>query len=71
MHVPTSSCAASYTYVKTYEKMHTHTHTHTHTHHKQKCEKQKRKKVARAKKWECMGRGAGLREGIGNFQDSI
>jgi hypothetical protein len=26
---------------------------------------------ARAKKWEWMGRGAGLGEGIGNFQDSI
>jgi hypothetical protein len=26
---------------------------------------------ARAKKWECVGRGAGQREGIGNFQDSI
>jgi hypothetical protein len=26
---------------------------------------------ARAKKWEWVGRGAGWREGIGNFQDSI
>ena len=26
---------------------------------------------ARAKKWEWVGRGAGQREGIGNFQDSI
>jgi hypothetical protein len=25
---------------------------------------------ARAKKWEWVGRGAGLREGIGNFWDS-
>jgi hypothetical protein len=24
-----------------------------------------------AKKWEWVGRGAGQREGIGNFQDSI
>ena len=26
---------------------------------------------ARVKKWEWVGRGAGLGEGIGNFQDSI
>jgi hypothetical protein len=26
---------------------------------------------ARAKKWEWVGRGAGRREGIGNFWDSI
>ena len=26
---------------------------------------------ARAKKWEWVGRGAGWREGTGNFQDSI
>jgi hypothetical protein len=26
---------------------------------------------ARARKWEWVGRGAGQREGIGNFQDSI
>jgi hypothetical protein len=26
---------------------------------------------ARAKKWEWVGRGAGQREGIENFQDSI
>jgi hypothetical protein len=26
---------------------------------------------ARAKKWEWVGRGAGLGEGIGNFRDSI
>jgi hypothetical protein len=26
---------------------------------------------ARAKKWEWVGRGAGRREGIGNFRDSI
>jgi hypothetical protein len=26
---------------------------------------------ARAKKWEWVGRGAGWREGIGNFWDSI
>jgi hypothetical protein len=26
---------------------------------------------ARAKKWEWLGRGAGRREGIGNFRDSI
>jgi hypothetical protein len=28
-------------------------------------------KRCREKKWEWVGRGAGLGEGIGNFQDSI
>jgi hypothetical protein len=29
------------------------------------------KKYKDAKKWEWVGRGAGLEEGIGDFQDSI